>query len=390
MRVGYVTGHDVRQWSKGPRNEVGHMANAYFMAEALRNYGCDIVNLAPPRAPVTMVGWASEVFYKRVRKQRYLRYVEPPFLDALANQVASSIHSQRVDVIFSNMARYVAHLDSPLPIVTWRDATFAGALEQHRDFRDVCKRSIALGHAMERAALQRCRLSIFRSEWAARSAVEFYGADPARVVVVPTGGNADPEWDEAQVQQWIRQRETAVCKLLFVGVHWQGKGGPLALDITRALNNAGVPTQLTIVGCTPRVAEPLPPYVIVEGFVDKSTQTGREKLASLGREAHFLLLPTTVDTYGNVFPESNAYGVPCLAPALAGITTIIHNGKNGYTFDAQAPAEEWVDCIALHMQKVDRYRELAMSSFKEFQTRLSWKVAGKRVKELLDEIVGKS
>lgn len=390
MRVGYVTGHDVRQWSKGPSNEVGHMANAYFMAETLRIYGCDVVHLAPPRTPVTMVGRVTESFYKRIRKQRYLQYVEPRFLDALAHHVASSIEQQPVDVVFSNMARYVAHLETPVPMVTWRDATFAGALELHRDFRNVCKRSIARGHAMERAALQRCRLSIFRSEWAARSAIDFYGADPSRVVVVPTGGNADPEWDEAQVRQWISQREPAVCKLLFVGVHWQGKGGPLALDITRALNNAGVPAQLTIVGCTPRVTDPLPSYVVVEGFVDKSTHEGREKLARLGREAHFLLLPTAVDTYGNVFPESNAYGVPCLAPRLAGIPTIIHDGKNGYTFDARAPAEEWVRCIAQHMHDVERYRELATSSFKEFQTRLSWKVAGKRVTELLDEIVGKT
>lgn len=387
MRVGFLTGHDIYQWSRLPTNDIGHMGNASFMARALIRQGCKVIVMSPPHPPRTWRGRLRERFYEHFRRERYLQYAEPEFLRALGLQVRQAIDACRPDVVVSNMARYVAYVHTPVPLVTWRDATFAGALEIHRDFRNVTGASVVHGHEMERAALRRSRLSIFRSEWAARSALEVYGAQPERVAVIPTGGNIDPCWHESEVSRWIAARSDDVCRLLFVGVDWNGKGGPRALEIVHALNGSGMPAELTVVGCVPDGHARLASYVKVEGFIDKGSADGAARFAALSRQSHFLLLPTTVDTYGNVFPEANAHGVPCLASRLAGIPTIIRDGANGYTFDPDTATRAWVQLISDIMRDYDRYRALALASYRDFELRLSWKVAAARFRGLLETVV---
>jgi glycosyltransferase involved in cell wall biosynthesis len=360
------------------------MGNAYYMAKALQDQGLELDFVGPLSNPGNLAARLRELYYTRVRKKRFLRYAEQSSLRQLADEVSRLLEGRRFDVVLSNMARNVALLDTAAPMVTWRDATFAGALEIHRDFHHTAAVSIAAGHAMERAALQRCRLSIFRSQWAARSAIDYYGADPQRVAVIPTGGNREPPGTAQEVRSWIAERSDAVCKLLFVGVQWKGKGGPLAVDVARELAAAGRRVELTIVGCTPELDGPAPDFVKVVGYLNVGTSEGAATLARLWRESHFLLLPTTVDTYGNVFPESNAFGVPCLTTDLAGIPSIIRDDVNGRMFAAEAPAGEYCRVIEHYMAHPNAYREFALSAFNEYDTRLSWTVAGRHAKQLLE------
>lgn len=387
MRVAYVTVHDLSQWSAMSSNVAGVAGNAAYMAKALEKQGMELDFIGPLPSRRSLLPRLRELYFRRLLGQRVLSYAEPGALRAAARFVESKLIGRNCDVVFSNMARAIAYLNVNQPVVTWRDATFAGALEIHRDFRNTAPFSIRLGHAMEKAALERCALSIFRSDWAAKNAIEQYGADPARVVVVPTGGNrgAAPPFDE--VKSWVASRSRQICRLLFVGVQWKGKGGALAVEVVRQLNESGIKAQLTIVGCQPELQGPVPDYLRLEGFVSPGTAAGAAKLAQLWRESHFFLLPTTVDTYGNVFPEANANGVPCLTTNLAGIPTIIRDDVNGRMFAPDAPAAEYCAYIGRYWSNPALYQDLALASYREYQTRLSWEVAGRRVKELLQNLV---
>lgn len=387
MKIAYVTVHDVSKWSAMSSNVAGVTGNASYMAKALQDQGLELDFIGPLPNHRSLLSRLRELYYGRLRGKRILSYAEATALRATARYVESKLADRQYDVVFSNMARAVAYLDVPRPIVTWRDATFAGALEIHRDFRNTAPFAIKMGHAMEKAALDRCALSIFRSDWAAKSAIEYYGADPARVAVVPTGGNrgAAPPLDE--VRSWVVSRSKEVCRLLFMGVQWKGKGGPLALEVVRRLNESGLRAQLTIVGCKPELEGAVPEYLKLEGFVNPGTAAGAAKLSQFWKESHFLLLPSTVDTYGNVFPEANANAVPCLTTNLAGIPSIIRNDVNGRMFDPQAPAADYCSYIARYWSDPRLYQEMALASHHEYETRLSWDVAGRRVKELLGELV---
>lgn len=388
MKIAYVTVHDVSKWSAMPSNVVGVMGNASYMAKALQDQGFELDFIGPLPHQRSLISRLREVYYRRLHGQRVLPYAEPAALRLTAKYVESKLSGRGADIVLSNMARAVAYLDVPQPIVTWRDATFAGALEIHRDFRNTAPFAIEMGHAMEKAALERSALSIFRSEWAARSAIEFYGAEPARVAVVPTGGNRGAAPPVEVVREWIAGRSKEVCQLLFVGVQWKGKGGPLALEVVKQLNERGLKAELRIVGCQPELEGPVPAYLKLEGFVNQGSADGAAKMSRLWKESHFLLLPSTVDTYGNVFPEANAYGVPCLTTNLAGIPTIIRDDVNGRMFNPSAPPGEICDYIERYWANPRLYQDMALASYDEYETRLSWKVAGQRARELLSGLAG--
>lgn len=236
-----------------------------------------------------------------------------------------------------------------------------------------------MGPAYERAALNTAALALYSSQWAARSAVRDYGADPSKVKVVPYGANIDSERTLGDVVQAAQGRSASVCRLLFVGQDWERKGGPRAVRVTEILRARGIHAELTVVGCTPRDTGSLPESVRVLGFISKQTTDGRRALSRLFAESHFFLLPTTADCTPIVFAEANSFGLPVITTDVGGIPTMVHSGLNGLVFPTQAPADDYARAIADLFADRTRYTELVRTSFLEFQNRLNWRVAGARV-----------
>jgi len=60
---------------------------------------------------------------------------------------------------------------------------------------------------------------------------------------------------------------------------------------------------------------------------------------------------------------------------------------NGKLFARDATAEEYCDYIFDIFSRYSCYKELCLSSFYEYQSRLNWNVAGQSVKNLLNKIL---
>src|SRR6185436_3482760 len=95
--------------------------------------------------------------------------------------------------------------------------------------------SLARGHAMEQRAIDRAALAIYSSDWAASSAIARYHADRNKVKVVPFGANIEESRTLEEVRAMIAARPRDVCRLLFVGVGWERKGGDIAIEVARLL-----------------------------------------------------------------------------------------------------------------------------------------------------------
>lgn len=311
---------------------------------------------------------------------------DPTRTAAMAHHFGRSIeHHLRqhpADVLFAPSSIPLAKVRSKVPMAFYTDATFAGLIETYSDGRPFPKGYLEVGHALEREAIHRSTLAIYSSEWAARSAVEDYGADPERVRVVPFGANLAHETDADEVKADIRARGQERLELLFLGVAWERKGGPKALEVARALHERGIPVRLRVIGCIPPV-KPLPPYVDVTPFVPKTSPEGRALLNNAMREAHFLLLPTLAECFGIVFAEASAHGVPSITHAVGGVPTAVHEGQNGHLFAVDGPASLMADRIATLFADRQAYQDLAMGSYAAYGERLNWRVNGARLAELL-------
>jgi glycosyltransferase involved in cell wall biosynthesis len=88
-----------------------------------------------------------------------------------------------------------------------------------------------------------------------------------------------------------------------------------------------------------------------------------------------------------VFCEANSFGVPCISSRAGGIPTIIRPNINGNLFDLDADISEYCDYIHNLFANYVNYKDLALSSFHEYESRLNWDVAGQKVKSLLETIL---
>jgi glycosyltransferase involved in cell wall biosynthesis len=100
--------------------------------------------------------------------------------------------------------------------------------------------------------LNNCRLAIFASDWAARSAIEKYGINPEKVKVIPYGANIICKRTFDDALKLVETRPKRPCKLLFIGKIWTRKGGDVAVETAEILNRRGFETELTLVGSLPK------------------------------------------------------------------------------------------------------------------------------------------
>lgn len=303
-----------------------------------------------------------------------------------AGQIGEALAESDCDVVFSPSSIPVALLHCDRPKVFYTDATFAGILDLYPEYRNYPKRYLQQGHDLEREALRSCDLAIYSSEWAARTAVEHYDADPSRIRVVPFGCNLDRIPARSRIEQVIDSRPVERCELLFLAVSWERKGGDIALRTAEHLHAQGLAVRLTIVGCTPPVAK-LPSYVEVVPFIAKNTAAGQRRIANLIQRSHFLLLPTRADCSPIVFSECNAFGVPCITTAVGGTPSSVRNGVNGLALPLEADADAYAAAIAELMIAPERYRALAHGALNEHHERLNWNSAGLTLRRHLEELL---
>jgi len=379
MKIAYVSTYnssDIERWS----------GSGYFMGKALEKQCGEVIHIGPLRKHRDKVLRAKQVFYTNVMRKRYIEDRASKVLKSYADQVSARLKDARVDVVFSPGTIPICYLESSAPIVFWTDATVAGVIDFYPAWSDLCHESLRDANRMEQAALSNCRLAIYSSDWAAETAINAYQVDADKVKVVPFGANVESVRNLNDIRIIVAQRRTDVCKLLFIGTEWYRKGGDIAVDITGSLNAMGLKTELTVLGC--HIKGSVPDFVSPKGFVSKKTSKGRTLIDRLFAESHFLLLPSRADCVPVVIAEANSFGVPVVASDVGGISTAVRDDLNGYVLSS---AEQFVphacSVILKSMESLSAYRELAIRSFGEYTERLNWQTAGRRVHELLENIL---
>jgi glycosyltransferase involved in cell wall biosynthesis len=378
MRIAFVSvedPHDVGSWS----------GLNYFISRALERQGLDLSYVGPLHARWETAYKVRQAFYRYGRRRTHIRQFEPGLMRAWGREVTRALRGIWPDAVLAPGAYHVLEARTDVPIVTYGDATFASLLGYYDRFSRLSAATVRNGHRLSRLSVARSAASVYSSAWAARSAVEDYGADPSHVHVVPFGANLEPPPSAEATDATIRARRYDRCRLLFLGVEWARKGGNLALAVAERLHEGGVPVELTVAGCAPVVAGPLPPFVRPLGFISKGTPEGRARLDALLAESHFLVVPSRAEAYGLVYCEASAFGVPSLARRTGGIP--VRDGVNGWTFPPDAGPEPYAERIVALMRDPEAHRSVCRTARAEYEARLNWDVAGAALRSILENVV---
>ena len=260
LKVGFASIQDAASrasWSGTPFN----------ILQALRNNADVEVQMISPLKTNLRWRYLPLKLMCVLTKRRYDWQREKGSLRYFAAQIEKIVRKEKLDVVFSTSSIPVTELDPTIPFVFWTDAVFH-TLEGYYP-GNWAPRTARICRAQEERALRRAAFSCYSSHWAADTAKKFTSIE--RVKVLPFGPNLHIEHGLDDVLTWIqerRQRRVNGCNLLFVGMEWERKGGPVAVEAARQLNEAGIPSTLRVVG--PMPPQPLPPFVEPVGFLDKN------------------------------------------------------------------------------------------------------------------------
>ncbi len=371
LRVAYLTmrdPNDRRSWS----------GTIFQMARALESQ-CDLVRVGPLEPFSLKIGKAIHHGMRLITGRNYLYTHTARVCKGAGLKAGRKLAGDTFDVIFAPAGcGIVAHLETKLPIVYLSDTTFHLMVDYYSDFSNLSESQRSVADKIQRKGILKAHQLVFPSSWAAQSAVDDYGADPSRVHVVPFGANIEnpPRADEV-----LQERPTVGCRLLFVGVNWDRKGGEIAFETLVQLERSGIPAELTVVGCKPpeHVAHP---KLRVFPFLDKNDPQQRAQLDDLYRQATFFILPTRAECFSIALCEANAYGLPILSTRTGGLAELVLEGVNGFLFSLDSRGDRYAAKIRDAYSSPAAYQALRVASREQYETRLNWTAWGSRMREI--------
>jgi glycosyltransferase involved in cell wall biosynthesis len=326
----------------------------------------------------------SKLLLKKFARQYFVYDYHVIHAKQSAHAANQRLSQERFDVIVAPASlMQVAFLETEIPIVIVEDGTFALLLNYYPQYTNLLQRSIRQIHAITERGIKKASALVYSSAWAAASAINDYHAEPKKVYVVPMGANFDNPPGADIVQ---RKKKSSSCRLLFVGVDWQRKGGEIAFETLLALEKRGILAELVICGCVPP-KQFVHQRMNVIPFLDKNDPKQYKELEQLYLESDFFLLPTRNECYGIVFCEASAYGLPAITTYTGGVPEVVKDGENGYILSLEARGDAYADVISSVYLDEQQYAKLVKTSRAAYDQRLNWDVWGRTVDAIITDVL---
>jgi glycosyltransferase involved in cell wall biosynthesis len=277
----------------------------------------------------------------------------------------------------------LAYIKTNVPIIYISDSTINLSINYHKALTGLSRISEKETREIERLTYANANKIIVSSNWAKESLIFDYRIPDSHVVDLPFGANMGllPEKSEA-----LNKAKVDCCRILFMGVYWESKGGSIAFNCLVELLKLGVNAELTICGCVPP-EEFKHENMNVIPFINKNSKEGMKKLYDVFMQHDLLILPTRFDCTPIVICEASAFAMPCFVADTGGVRGHLNEGKNGYLIDYNDNGIGYARKIAEVFSNKEQFETLKKTTREEYDTRLNWENYGKKLKELVDSIL---
>lgn len=273
----------------------------------------------------------------------------------------------------------LANLDTRKPIIYFTDATYPAMIGYY--FKNRWAFNEKAGVELERTAMSRADALVLSSEWAANSAEKDLGQERNKIHIIEYGPNLDDKDILNDIQESFKNLHH--LNMIFIGVDWERKGGDIAVDAAKWLNENGLSCTLHIVGIqnlSQRIKNY--PFVVNHGFFNKNDKSDYDLYCKLISESNLELLPTKAECSAIAFSEAAAYGLPVFTHDTGGIANYVVNNVNGFRLPLGSTGEDF-GRIILEAYNEGRLMNLSCSAHKLYIEKLNWNTWGKKVNAVL-------
>jgi glycosyltransferase involved in cell wall biosynthesis len=361
-----------------PRNPDLASGVEYHCYSAFIRAGAEVKVAGPFDPPGTLAERVLRRAYMWTTGKRYLKWNLQLTWNS-ATTLNRAARQWKPDIVFGFFPPPLAFYDYVAPCVFCTDATFQASEEVYPMYGRL---ALKFMEWEERRAVQKSARVITFSQWCKNAIVARHGVPEAKVVVQPMPSVLPLEAVPATAAFTPKRIETPV-RLLLVGRDYKRKGITTAIEVTKQLNQRGVPAILTIVGLS---GEPDGP-VRFAGLFRKSVPEELRKYCDFYRQAHLLIHPALFDPSPIVPAEAAAFGVPTISNDVGGISTSVAHGISGIILPKHSPPEAYVEAILGLLKSPDHYTRLSAGARKRYEEEQNWDVAGKRMMAVLEEAV---
>lgn len=377
MKIGFVARYnplDKKTWS----------GTSYYTYQQLCKLG--EVEIFQYKLPKLLQEWLTT--QKSINRRWFKKHTSVEFLKSYAKyfsrQLTKDLKKRPVDILFvSASSQLIAYVETDIPIVYMTDATFQQLQGYYTSFSNLAGYNVRQGIAFDKKAFHKAAQCMLASDWCKESAITDYGIASSNISVVPCGANID----SAPSKEGLSFDYSGSCRLLFLGVEWERKGGDIALAAFRLLQQKGLNPVLHIIGCVPPHDLSKEPAIINIPFLDKNKPEDFKQLHNIFLQTDFLILPTHAECAGIVFCEASAYGIPSITTDTGGVTTYVKKGINGFTLPVEAGGEEYADIIEHLCKNATEMQLLKISSRHQFEETLNWNNWGREFKKIAETII---
>ena len=217
-----------------------------------------------------------------------------------------------------------------------------------------------VAEAIQRRRLQEAQHVFALCQWTAHSLVHDCGVKPENISVVYAGSNL-------QLPEGVHEPRNP-REILFVGIDWPRKGGPLLLKAFEIVHQKFPDAILTVVGCNPKIDQP---GVRIEGYLSRSDPVQLERLARCFLRASCFCLPSVFDPFPNVLIEAASVGLPAVAIRNGSRAEVIVDGVTGRLVAAADP-RELADALIELLSDPERLLQFGRQARERAQREFTW------------------
>lgn len=355
-----------------PKAKRPFSGSAKSLFEALGRLGC-------VHASGNVLGW-TDPFAPGVLPLRLLRRIDRLELEDRYRwtQFAWDRNTRRAEAFAAEHPGYNAVLmygttynpGVSTPKYVYLDATSAQVSSARAwEFAHFSEHKIRDVVAYQRRIFEECAAVFPRSNWAAESLRQDYGIGEEKIVIAGAGSNFDGTP--------LPHGSYANARILFIGVEWERKGGPLIVEAFREVRRVIPHATLAIVGCSPDIREP---GVEIIGMIPRSDPAGQRRLLEEYSRASVFCIMSEYEPFGIVMLEAESCGVPCVAPDRYAFPETIRDGETGalkHHYDARLLAKKLIELLS-NPTELERMGKAA----KEWvASEWTWDIAARRIRD---------
>jgi glycosyltransferase involved in cell wall biosynthesis len=353
----------------------------YFHYKAICDNGFEVKVIGPFEPRPVLLERLAERLYQRTGH----RYPKFKLTTAwVASQATNrAVREWQPDVVFTIVPFPLIFYKEKAPCIYRLDTTFYGVEEFWPTFGPL---GLRVSMWQEKRAYHHSARVITTSAWSRDILSKIYKVPESRIRVYPMPSALPLEVIPEQVDIPNWKALQGPFRLLLVGRDYRRKGIDIAIEVTRLLNEAGLPAELTVCGTQGESTD----RVKFVGLFRKDDPKQLEQYIDLYRRAHLLIHPAYFEAAGIVPGEAAAFGTPTITNDTGGLATTVKEGVSGFVLPRGSAAQVYVDKIKQLIANPEAYYQLCRTSRERYELELNWRVRGQWLGDLLREVVAAS